>query len=168
MLYGNMVKCFPDGRRIVDKSFNGREVTMLGMYSGTLNHDPAYVSRELFEKYGYYDENLKIVSDWKWYMQAVVFGDEKPQYVDLNVTLFDMTGVSEVNMEMRNKEKRQELEKMLPASILLDYDQWCFPIEQMRRLKRYPWAYNMVWLLERCLFKIEKLKLKRKSEQIGC
>ena len=86
VLYGNMVKCFPDGRRLVDRSFCGNEITMLGMYLGTLNHDPVYVRRDLFEKYGYYDESLKIVSDWKWYMQALILGDEKPQYVDLDVT----------------------------------------------------------------------------------
>ena len=161
MLYGNMVKCFPDGHRTVDKSFCGGEITMLGMYSGTLNHDPVYVRRDLFEKYGYYDESLKIVSDWKWYMQALIFGDEKPQYVDLDVTLFDMTGISEVNLGLRDAEKRQELEKLLPQPILADYDNWHFPIEQMRRLKRHPWAYKLVWLLERVLFKIEKRKARK-------
>ena len=161
MLYGNMVKCFPDGHRTVDKSFCGGEITMLGMYSGTLNHDPVYVRRDLFEKYGYYDENLKIVSDWKWYMQALIFGEEKPQYVDLDVTLFDMTGISEVNLGLRDAEKRQELEKLLPQPILADYDNWHFPIEQMRRLKCHPWAYKLVWLLERVLFKIEKRKARK-------
>ena len=161
MLYGNMVKCFPDGHRTVDKSFCGGEITMLGMYSGTLNHDPVYVRRDLFEKYGYYDERLKIVSDWKWYMQALIFGEEKPQYVDLDVTLFDMTGISEVNLGLRDAEKRQELEKLLPQPILADYDNWHFPIEQMRRLKCHPWAYKLVWLLERVLFKIEKRKARK-------
>ena len=50
ILYGNMVKCFPDGRKLVDRCFAGQEITMLGMFTGTLNHDPAYIRRELFEK----------------------------------------------------------------------------------------------------------------------
>ncbi|MBQ5456460.1 MAG: glycosyltransferase, partial [Prevotella sp.] len=29
ILYGNMVKCFPDGRRLVDKGPEGQEITML-------------------------------------------------------------------------------------------------------------------------------------------
>ena len=165
ILYGNMVKCFPDGRKMVDKCFAGQEITMLGMYTGTLNHDPAYVRRDLFEKYGYYDESLKIVSDWKWYMQAIILGDEKPKYVDLDVTLFDMMGISEVNLGLRDAEKRQELEKMLPLPILADYDKWHFPIEQMRRIKCHPWAYKLVWLLERVLFKFEKWNSWNKSVQ---
>jgi glycosyltransferase involved in cell wall biosynthesis len=109
ILYGNMVKCFPDGRKLVDKCFAGQEITMLGMFTSTLNHDPAYIRRDLFDKYGFYDESLKIVSDWKWYLQAIILGSEKPAYVDLDVTLFDMTGVSESvgNKQQIMKERKK-------------------------------------------------------------
>lgn len=161
ILYGNMIKCFTDGRRLVDKSFAGHEITMLGMFSGTLNHDPAYIRRDLFEKYGYYDESLKIVSDWKWYLQAIVFGGEKPQYIDLNVTLFDMAGISETNKDLDKTERKQVLEQLFPQAVLTDYERYAFPIEQIKRLQRHPWAYKLVWLLERVLFKLEKKKLKK-------
>lgn len=160
ILYGNMVKCFPDGHRMVDKCFAGQEITMLGMYTGTLNHDPAYIRRDLFEKYGYYDEGLKIVSDWKWYLQAIVLGGEKPRYVDIDVTLFDMTGVSEnsENKEKIRKERRTVLEKLIPSVYLRDYDRYANDIVLMRRIHRHPWAYKMVRFVERCVFKMEKSK----------
>ena len=160
ILYGNMVKCFPDGYRMVDKSFAGQEITMLGMYTGTLNHDPAYIRRDLFDKYGYYDESLKIVSDWKWYLQAIILGDEKPKYVDMDVTLFDMTGISETNKELDKEERKKVLEQLFPKTILADYEKYDFPIEQIDRLKRHPWSYKMMWFIERCLFKLEKRKRK--------
>ena len=161
ILYGNMVKCFPDGSRMVDKCFAGQEITMLGMFTGTLNHDSAYIRRDLFEKYGYYDENLKIVSDWKWYLQAIIIGGEKPQYVDLDVTLFDMTGISETNKELDKAERKQVLEQLFPQAVLTDYERFAFPIDQIKRLQRHPWAYKIVWFLERCLFKLEKAKRKK-------
>ena len=163
ILYGNMIKCFPDGKKVVDKSFEGGEITMLGMYTGTLNHDPVYIRRDLFEKYGYYDESLKIVSDWKWYLQAIIWGGEKPQYVDLDVTLFDMTGISETNKELDKTERKAVLEQLFPKTILDDYERFAFPIEQMARLQRHPWAYKMVWFLERCLFKLEKINMKNST-----
>jgi glycosyltransferase involved in cell wall biosynthesis len=167
VLYGNMIKCFPNGNRLVDKGFAGHEITMLGMYMGTLNHNPAYIRRDLFEKYDYYDEALKIVSDWKWYLKAIVLGGEKPQYVDLDVTLFDMTGISETNKDLDKRERKQVLEQLIPHAVLADYEQYAFPIEQFKRLQRHPWAYKMVWLLERCLFKEEKAKL-RKTKVFKC
>jgi len=161
ILYGNMVKCFPNGRKMVDKGFAGHEITMLGMFTGTLNHDPTYIRRNLFEKYGYYDENLKIVSDWKWYLQAIVVDGEKPQYVDMDVTLFDMTGISETNKELTENERKLVLEQLFPQAVLTDYERYAFPIEQMRRLQRHPWAYKMVWFIERSLFKLEKRQIKK-------
>lgn len=163
ILYGNMIKCFPNGHQVVDKCFSGQEITMLGMFTGTLNHDPAYIRRDLFDKYGYYDESLKIVSDWKWYLQAIILGEEKPQYADLNITLFDMTGISETNKELDKAERKQVLEQMFPKAILADYERFSFPIDQMKRLHRHPWAYKMVWFLERCLFKKEKRQNRRKN-----
>lgn len=163
ILYGNMIKCFPDGRKLLDRSFAGHDITMLGMYKGTLNHDPAYIRRDLFDKYGYYDESLKIVSDWKWYLQAIVFGGEKPQYVDIDVTLFDMTGVSETNKDLDKAERQQVLDQLVPKAVLADYEQYAFPMEQIKRLKRHPWAYKMVWFVERCLFKMEKAKRKKNN-----
>lgn len=164
ILYGNMIKCFPDGRRLTDKCFAGQEITMLGMFVGTLNHNPAYIRRDLFEKYGYYDESLKIVSDWKWYLQAIILGGEQPRYVDLDVTLFDMEGVSETNKDLMQTERKMVLEQLFPRTILVDYEQYAFPIDQIRRLQRHPWAYKMVWLLERCLFKMEKTRNKKKTQ----
>ena len=161
ILYGNMIKYFPDGKKIVDKCFAGQEITMLGMFTGTLNHDPAYIRHDWFEKYGYYDETLKIVSDWKWYLQAIILGEEKPHYVDMNVTLFDMTGISETNKELDKTERKQVLDLLFPHAVLADYEKYAFPIDQVKRLQRHPWAYKMVWFLERCLFKLEKARRKK-------
>ena len=138
IFYGNMVKLFPDGHILVDKSFKGRDITRFDMYRSTLNHSPAYIRRDLFEKYGYYDEGLKIVSDWKWYIQAIILNGEKPHYVDLNVTLFDMTGISETNKELLNKERKQVLEQLFPKIV--------------------QWTYDLVWYVKRCILKLKKIK----------
>lgn len=163
ILYGNMIKVFPDEHTMRDRCFAGREITFLGFYSGTLNHSPAYIKRSLFDKYGKYDETYRIVSDWTWYMEAIIFGEEKPVYADVDVTLFDMTGISETNTELTKKERRDYLEKRINSKMLKDYDEWAFPISQIRRLKRYGWAYKLFWLLERCLFKFEKWTRKEQS-----
>lgn len=156
ILYGNMLKDFPDGHVIRDKGFEGRDITMLDFYNGTLNHSSAYIRRSLFGKYGLYNESMRIVSDWEWYLKAIILGGEKPVYTDLDVTLFDMTGISETNKELGRTERAQILSRIFPVAVLSDYEQWHFPIQQMKRLKNHPWAYRLVWLLERCLFKLEK------------
>lgn len=165
ILYGNMIKEYPDGKRIVDKCLGDRnksklhireiEWTMCDFIKGTINHDPAYIHRSLYEKYGLYDDKLKIVSDWKWFVSVVVFGGEKVFYTPVDVTIFDMTGISETNLIEREKERHDELEKILPWAILRDYDTLHFPISQYKRLKRYK-IWSLVYFIERILFKFEK------------
>lgn len=164
ILYGNMLKDMPDGKALRDKCFAGKDITLLGFYTGTLNHSPAYIKKELFDKFGLYDESLKIVSDWKWYLQTIVFGGEKPVYTDIDVTVFDMNGISETNKVLDKKERRKVLGELVPSCILTDYDNWSSSIGQMRRLKRHPWAYRLVWFLERFLFKMERIRNKRFNE----
>ncbi len=164
ILYGNMLKDMPDGTVMRDKGFSGRSVSLLDFYTGSLNHPSSYIKRTLFEKYGCYDENLKIASDWKWFVQSVILGGEKPVYSNIDVTLFDMNGISETNKKLDRVERKHVLNELIPSTILADYDQWSSSIFQMRRLKRHPWAYRLVRFLERILFTVEKRRNKRRGE----
>jgi hypothetical protein len=153
ILYGNMIKVNAQGK-VVGKS-GYTEYSLRQFYSSTLNHDCAYIRRDLFEEYGLYDERLKIVSDWKWYLQAIGLGKVKPDYVDIDVTIFDDGGISETNIPLRNTERRQVLEELLPPAVLWDYDTHAFEMEQMKRLRRWH-LYGVVYFMERVLFKLEK------------
>ncbi len=156
ILYGNMLK--PLSKRIHrDRGFAGKTPTMLDFYTGTLNHSSAYIKRTLFNTYGLYDENLKIVSDWKWYLQVIALHGVIPIYKDIDVTIFDMTGISSINIRLDKEERLQVLLEILPISILKDYESWTFSIEQLKRINRYWITRKIFWLIERIVFKFEKM-----------
>lgn len=154
LLYGNMVKYDYQNSRTLGKSTEV-EYSLRQYYTSTMNHDCCYIRRDLFETYGLYDEQLKIVSDWKWYLQAIGLGKVKPEYVDIDVTIFDDGGISETNLTLRNAERRKVIEEVLPPAVLWDYDTHAFEMEQMKRLRRWK-LYGLVYLIERTLFKLEK------------
>ena len=160
IFYGNMIKEYPDGRRTKDTCGGGDYTpeSFLYFYKGTLNHDCAYIRRDLFEKYGLYNEQMKICSDWEWYVRAIVLGGEKTVYTNIDVTVFDMTGISESDGKNRAlilQERRTYLESILPAAVLKDYDNYSFPILQYQRLKKYH-LWGIVHFMERVLFKLDK------------
>lgn len=159
LLYGNMIKKDYTTGKILGKS---REVeySLRQYYASTMNHDCCYFRRDLFETYGLYDENLKIVSDWKWFLQAIGLGHVKPVYVDIDVTIFDASGISETNLALRNQERRQVLEELLPPAILADHDKYAFPTTQIDRLKKYH-LWSLVYFIERVLFKLNKWQILR-------
>ena len=161
ILYGNMLKSY-DGKTIIHRDTCGGDMytpeSFLYFYKGTLNHDCAYIRRDLFEKYGLYNEDMKICSDWEWYVRAIVIGGEKPVYTNIDVTIFDMNGVSESygkNADIIKRERREYLESILPPAVLWDYDMYAFPITQYQRLKKYH-LWGLVYFMERVLSKLEK------------
>ena len=161
ILIGNILPVY-SGRRVESgkrKVESGKpepiDVSMLTFYSGTVPHDAAFVRRELFEKFGYFDEKMKICADWKLYLDMIALGGVQPWYVDIDVVLFDMSGISNTNNELRLAERRAYLEQILPASVRKDYDAYSFPIEQYKRLNRHH-LWGFVYFMERVLFKLEK------------
>lgn len=159
ILVGTKVSVRTDAKVRRDKKIN-KPLSMYTFYRGTIEHTSAYIKRSLFDSYGYYDESLRIVSDWKWYLQRVVFDNVRVKFTAIPVSYFDTTGISSTNHQLDKEERRKVLEELLPHSILLDYDMYSFHIEQMERLKRYPLLYKIVYVTERILFKIDKWRIK--------
>lgn len=154
ILIGNVVFIRPNGK--VKYAKNDKEVSGLTFYRSTLQHTSAYIKRELFSLHGLYDTNLKIVSDWKWYLNAVIYNNAKVEFTDMYVTYFDTTGISSTNLTLDKKERQDELAKMYPPLILADYEKYRYAMEQYNRLQRYTPIFRFFWLIERVLFKFEK------------
>lgn len=164
IVYGNMIKQLTNGKILYNKEIPA--LSFLTFYTGTLNHSPSYIKRSLFAKYGMYDENLKIVSDWKFFLIAIALYNEKVSYRNIDLTCFDMKGISNINNELDKKERKLVLEQLIPESILTDYNRYSDLILKMKRINRYSLTRWIVWLLERVLFKLEKWETHRKNEHI--
>lgn len=159
IFYGNMIRQRADGT--IEGKSGQVPYSLLNYFTSTMNHDCCWMKRSLFEEYGLYDENLKIVSDWKWFLQAIGLGHVKPVYVDIDMTIFDTTGISERNLGLRNEERRKVLEDVLPPAVLADYDKHAFDMHQMDNLRKHPWAYKLVWILERVLNRLDNKNFKK-------
>jgi len=160
---GNMLKRFPDGKIFRDKGSSLDLPSLLMFYKGTINHSSAFINRSLFTDYGFYDETLKIVSDWKWYLQVVGLKGVEVSYMDIDVSIFDMSGISNTQTKLEQEERRIVLESMLPSALLNDFKKYHFDIERMQRIRRFPILKYLVFFIERILFKWEKYVLRRNS-----
>ncbi len=160
IFYGNMLKQMPNGKIFRDTCGQGK-VTMLNFYLGTLNHSPAFIKRSLFDKYGFYDETLRIVSDWKWFLVTIGINNESVEYTNLDVTCFDMNGISSSNSTLEKQERGKVLEELLPTTILADYNAQWRNIDQYSRISRYKFPRWLFWFTDRLLFKFEQLRKHR-------
>lgn len=95
-------------------------ITMRTLYERSLPHPSAYITRELLLKFPY-DETLRIVSDWKFWIQSIIFNNASYQIMPQTIVDFDTVGISGTNKALVAKEREFVLHDLLPNRILNDY-----------------------------------------------
>lgn len=68
--------------------------SLYDIFSGFLAHQAFFINRKMFDKYGIYDERLRIMSDWKLFFIAIGINGEKVVYKDVDISIYDMDGIS--------------------------------------------------------------------------
>ena len=133
-----------------------RPISLYYLYSATVPHQSSFIKTELLRLYPY-DEELKIVSDWKFYVQAIIMHNCSVRYVDVDVARFDTSGVSTTNPDRMWKEKEQILKEIFPPRILDDYrrmkDSECLTQTITSQLRQH-------YRLDRLLFSLGSIILK--------
>lgn len=118
---GNQINDFGTHTSIVKNK--GRSLTLYDFYLGTIKHQATFIRRNLFDEYGLYDENLKIVSDWKFFLQTIGLHNLQPQFVDVDIVIFAWDGLSTSPkwQKLHDKEKEKVLSENIPQTIREDY-----------------------------------------------
>ena len=99
----------------------GKEgVTMLDLYKWAIDHQASFIRREVALRYPY-DEKYRIVSDWKFFIEALIFDNCSFYYTDTIVVDVDMKGISNTHSELDRKERELVLKELLPERVLKDY-----------------------------------------------
>ena len=126
------------------------------LYSGTMPHQGSFIKTDLLRKYPY-DESLHIVSDWKFFVQTIVFHNCSVKYVDKLVAVFDEEGVSTSNPDKMWKEKEQVLRSLFPSRVLADYQKMksseCLTQMLTPQLRRH-------YRIDKFIYRMAKLLLK--------
>ncbi len=86
---------------------------------GSIGHPTTFIKKELFSKNGNYDESLKIVSDWKFFMTAILKHNCSWRKVNKVLSKFHMDGVSSTNMKLVNEERDAVLKECFPEYLRL-------------------------------------------------
>jgi glycosyltransferase involved in cell wall biosynthesis len=98
------------------------EVTMEYFLLGCLPHPSSFVKRLLFDVHPY-DERFKIAGDWEFFMYHLIVENVTYQHININVTLFDTTGIScSTNKDQHDAELRKEaIARILPPRVAEDF-----------------------------------------------
>jgi glycosyltransferase involved in cell wall biosynthesis len=60
----------------------------------TISHQATFIKRRLLLKYGNYNEEYRIISDYEFWIKAIVKGKAKTKYLPVVVAVFNLEGIS--------------------------------------------------------------------------
>lgn len=116
IICGKMLK----GKTISPSGHNKSTISLVDLMRGSLPHQAMFIKRELMIKHPY-DENYKILSDWKFCIEALVFDNCTFLNIDTIVADYDTSGISSNSNGLLPKERELILKELFPPRIVADY-----------------------------------------------
>lgn len=101
-----------------------KNITFKTLLYGGLCHQSVVIKTGLMKKY-HYDESLRIVSDWKFFLQALILDNCTYKGIDVFIAIYDVSGLTYSNWDVFLKERSLVRESMFPNRILEDMVELC-------------------------------------------
>lgn len=117
IIYGDMAH-YRNGMFDFVKKYESRLPISL-LLERSIGHQSSFIRTSLLIK-DPYDEQFKIVSDWKFYLRKALQGYTF-QYIDLIVCAFDLGGISYTQIDLRDTERQHVIQQEVPDCIMYDY-----------------------------------------------
>ena len=139
------------------KVLNNGKITLLSLLKDTIHHQCSFIKRELFEKYGLYDESYKIVSDWIFFLKTIGIYGEKINYINEIVAIVDYSGISIIQDKERDTERLRAIDEFVPKSILNDYEFYQDIEMKYQYLHKYIFKYKFTFYIAQFINKTTRL-----------
>ena len=97
------------------------ELSLRYFLHGTICHNSTFIKRYLLVDEPY-DENLRIVADWKSFLLQVI-ENRSFEHIDEFIIYYDANGISTNEYELSRQERQSISKDIVPAMILQDYRQ---------------------------------------------
>lgn len=95
-------------------------ISLYTLCTGAVDHQASFIKRDVALRHPY-DEKYKIVSDWKFFIEALVIDNCSFFYTETIVVDVDMTGISNTSLDLNRREREAVLKELFPERILTDY-----------------------------------------------
>ncbi len=132
-------------------------LTFLYFINNCIGHPSTFHKRELFEKIGLYNEDLKVTSDYNFFIAAIVKNSATYKHVSQFFTCFDTGGISLTQVSLKENEKKYVLQNHFPEQ----FDDIIYYKENLKELNFYR-SSKIIQLikkiqLHKCYKKIRKI-----------
>ena len=157
IVQGNTIKTAPDGSRYVYRGYGRSEIDFIDVQQGHFVHQASFCRRDLFERFGEFDESYKIDGDTVFYIKCLGYGDATFRYVDVNVAYFEQGGRSDAQNAEWKRRRQAEFERW--SSELFSRRLWDTCVDADRKVRLYDrlHAHPLAWKITMGMLRLTDL-----------
>jgi glycosyltransferase involved in cell wall biosynthesis len=120
VIHGNVLAKDKYKNQVIKKTPSFNQLTASYFLYDTIYHQGSFIKKSVFEQYGLYDENYKIISDWVLFLKLAINGGLF-EYKNVDIAFFEPGGISSSYPDTIIKEKKQELSKPEYGQLINDF-----------------------------------------------
>lgn len=111
IIQGNTIEEYPD-KTMRNRGYGKSDIDFFDVMKGHFLHQAAFCRRDLFDRYGMFDESYRIIGDTKFFMVCLGKENASFKYVDIDIANYDITGISAVESGKWADKRKDENLKM--------------------------------------------------------
>lgn len=116
IIFGYMMRLSIDGQPN-NASMMKQDVKWYDFFNDTFPHQSSFIKRDLFLKYGLYDETYIALADWKFFILCVVYHKASFRFVPIKISVYECGGLSDREV---GKIERDRLRKEMFPQLVMD------------------------------------------------
>lgn len=158
VVFGNLLVCL--NGKLVGKSMGKEKLTFLDIYGSSIKHQATFIRRELFEKFGLYNEDLRILGDWEFFLKTVGLEEISYRYLNIDISYFDNNGISNKSGDLIEKERKIVVDKYIPTRMQPDYE-FLLKYSKFEILTKYQITYFLLRIMTKGIKLFENIVYRR-------
>lgn len=120
-------------------------------------HQASLIKREIIIAHGGYNENTDIISDWIFFLDAIIFENASYKHVDKSFSSFNLEGISSRAENVAGFiEERYEYVKSHHAALYSLLDEWRNQKDELNRIQNSQ-SYKLARKIANLQFSIQRL-----------
>lgn len=150
IIQGNTIEDYAH-QKVRNRGYGKSDIDFFDVMKGHFLHQASFCRKCLFDKYGYFDESYRIVSDTKFFMTCLGKGNASFKYIDIDIANYDITGISAETQgqwaERRVLEFRRMRNELYSNRLNNFFEENDKKIRLYNQLHQHKWIWNLVMLI---------------------
>ena len=147
IIQGNTIEDIND-KKFRNRGYGKSDIDFFDVMKGFFLHQASFCRRDMFDKYGMFDESYRIIGDTKFFMICLGKENASFKYVDVDVANYDIHGISaETNGEwarLRMVERQKMREELYSDRLNVFFTENDKKIRLYNQLHRHKWIWILV------------------------